>query len=166
MFLAGTAVTVYSVYQVVADYLSYPVITYVSMSHARKMTFPAVTVCNSNPINCYKLAQLRDLLPELWNISGCKIETLGLMPVSWLQSSDFKEEELKNGLDRYFHHFTWHHLSLKMKLKHVRNSSKGGNILTKYVLVEGTLFKLEMQRKPSWFCVLPRDIYRRRSVAA
>ncbi|CAG0893868.1 unnamed protein product [Darwinula stevensoni] len=101
VFLAGTAVTLYSVSQVVADYLSYPVITYVSMSHARKMTFPAVTLCNSNPIVCFKLGQLRDLLPELWDISGCKISSFSLTPVSWLQSSDLNQEELKNGLDRY-----------------------------------------------------------------
>ncbi|CAG0893869.1 unnamed protein product [Darwinula stevensoni] len=101
MFLAGTVVTIYCTYLVVVDYLSYPVITYVSMSHARKMAFPAVTVCNSNPIVCYKLGQLRDLLPELWNVSGCRIEALMLVPVSWLNSSNWNAEELKNGLNGY-----------------------------------------------------------------
>ncbi|CAG0893501.1 unnamed protein product, partial [Darwinula stevensoni] len=99
VFLVGTALTVYSVYQVVADYLSYPVITYVSMSHARKMTFPAVTVCNSNPIVCFKLGQLRDLLPELWDVSGCKVEAFMLTPVIWLLSPNLDREKLKTALD-------------------------------------------------------------------
>ena len=73
VFFIGAALTLYSAYLVVADYLSYPVITYVSMSHAQKMPFPAVTVCNSNPIICYKLAQFRDQLPELWNASRCEM---------------------------------------------------------------------------------------------
>ncbi|CAG0893502.1 unnamed protein product [Darwinula stevensoni] len=101
VFLAGAALTVYSVHLVVADYLSYPVITYVSMSHARKMVFPAVTVCNSNPIVCYKLTQLRDLLPELWNVSGCTVEDFMLSPVFWLLSPYLDREKLKNAIDGY-----------------------------------------------------------------
>ncbi|CAG0888605.1 unnamed protein product [Darwinula stevensoni] len=101
VFLAGAILTGYSVYQVVADYLSYPVITYVSMSHSQKMPFPAVTVCNSNPIVCYKLAQFRDQLPELWNASGCQIAPTMFTQLGWLQSPPFDQEGFKAALDRY-----------------------------------------------------------------
>ena len=111
MFLAGATFTGYSVYLVVADYLSYPVITYVSMSHSQKMPFPAVTVCNSNPIVCYKLAQFRDQLPELWNASGCEISPTMLAQLKWLQQPTFDQMGFKAALDRYLN---WHHLDRLM----------------------------------------------------
>ncbi|CAG0888603.1 unnamed protein product [Darwinula stevensoni] len=100
IFLIGAALTVYSGYQVVADYLSYPVITYVSMSHAQKMPFPAVTVCNSNPIVCYKLAQFRDQLPELWIASGCQITSAMFSKVTTTLKA-LNATGFKAALDRY-----------------------------------------------------------------
>ncbi|CAG0888604.1 unnamed protein product [Darwinula stevensoni] len=100
VFLIGAAFTVYSGYQVVADYLSYPVITYVSMNHAPRMPFPAVTVCNSNPIVCYKLAQFRDQLPELWNASGCEV-TSAMFTKLTMALTTLNATEFKAALDRY-----------------------------------------------------------------
>ena len=101
VFLVEVALTVNSVHEVLTDYLSYPVITCVSLSHARKMTFPAVTICNSNPINCYNLAQLQDELQALWDMSGCTIYAVWLLPVRWLLTSEVRREDLKKALDGY-----------------------------------------------------------------
>jgi acid-sensing ion channel 5 len=69
--------TFYNTYTVFLDYYSYPVVTYVSLTYERTISFPAVTVCNLNPVPCTNLANayLRDpeKYEELWVLSGCNM---------------------------------------------------------------------------------------------
>ncbi|CAG0915974.1 unnamed protein product [Notodromas monacha] len=46
----------YNSYTVFMDYYNYPVLTQVTVSYERSLPFPAVTVCNLNPLPCTNLA--------------------------------------------------------------------------------------------------------------
>ncbi len=53
---ALVAATVWNTVEVVEDYLSWPVVTNIRVADEQNILFPAVTVCNRNPVSCTKLA--------------------------------------------------------------------------------------------------------------
>ena len=48
----------YQSYKLVTNYISYDVNVKVSLKHARHITFPAVTVCNNNPVKKSMISHL------------------------------------------------------------------------------------------------------------
>ncbi|CAG0889937.1 unnamed protein product [Darwinula stevensoni] len=73
LFVSGMTLTTLSVWGIASDYLSYPIVTTVSVSPEPSLEFPAVTVCNSSPVDCYRLAKFRSEYPRLWRLSGCRV---------------------------------------------------------------------------------------------
>ena len=85
---------------IVEEYLSYPVTTLVTLTHAKKLTFPAVSVCNTNPVKCGKLMLFRDDLPTLWRESGCSPKVRS-DKIIWMNRSDFDYNGFKDTFSRY-----------------------------------------------------------------
>ena len=46
-----------NIYNIVNDYLKYPVVTSTDISHQTRITFPAVTICNLNRVSCHNTFQ-------------------------------------------------------------------------------------------------------------
>ena len=55
VFIVGICLTGFGVINTVRDYLSYPVMTKVSVREEDNVDFPAVTICNLNRVNCENL---------------------------------------------------------------------------------------------------------------
>lgn len=87
IFTVGFGLTVRSIIDIIADFYTHPVSTISDLRHENSVTFPAITVCNLNRINCLNLMitteQLRqdetplntqDLenLDKLFDITGCR----------------------------------------------------------------------------------------------
>ncbi|TRY80052.1 hypothetical protein TCAL_06774 [Tigriopus californicus] len=58
IFVLGLTLTIWGVYQVVVEYLSYPVSTTIALRHYSKIQFPAVTICNQNRVDCERLQRV------------------------------------------------------------------------------------------------------------
>ncbi|XP_024942633.1 amiloride-sensitive sodium channel subunit gamma-like isoform X2 [Cephus cinctus] len=80
LFVIGLACTIRDVYISWMDYLAYPVITTINIKQATSLPFPAVTVCNLNPVHCGNLRRLArrnrdtdlgDRLQELYDMTSC-----------------------------------------------------------------------------------------------
>lgn len=48
--------TAWNTREVVLDYLAWPVLTNIHKAHQDSVAFPSVTVCNTSPVDCTKLA--------------------------------------------------------------------------------------------------------------
>ncbi|CAG0887052.1 unnamed protein product [Darwinula stevensoni] len=86
VFFAGVILTALSVGDLVEEYFQYPVTTFVSLNHEDTLMFPAVTVCNNNPISCTKLAKFRLQYENLWKLSGCEVPDSGTLE-HWLHEN-------------------------------------------------------------------------------
>ena len=64
IFIGLVAATAWNTAKVVSEYLSYPVETTVTVESKSTVPFPAVTVCNRNPVPCSKLAKAYFKYPE------------------------------------------------------------------------------------------------------
>ncbi|CAG0918946.1 unnamed protein product, partial [Notodromas monacha] len=77
IFCALLGMTVWNTTTVVLDYLTYPVTTFVTVTVEPKIRFPAVTICNRNPVECSKVAVVylkhRDdpAIRDFFNYSNC-----------------------------------------------------------------------------------------------
>lgn len=83
LFVIGFACTVRDVYTTTTEYLSYPVITSMTMDQVVALPFPSVTVCNLNRIHCTNLrklaaqhwgTELGTRLLELHVITNCHVD--------------------------------------------------------------------------------------------
>jgi hypothetical protein len=74
--IALWAVTAFLLYQVIANYLDYPVLTTVTMESpedSEDVNFPTVVFCNQNPVKCKDLFKISWKHWELWEASGCRL---------------------------------------------------------------------------------------------
>ena len=78
VFVVGISLTGFGVISTVNDYLSYPVMTKVSVREEDNVDFPAVTICNLNRVNCENLhAVIRGRQYSNYTEKLCKILILG-----------------------------------------------------------------------------------------
>jgi hypothetical protein len=57
IFILGVILTIVSLQNTLTEFFSFGVNIAINMTHFQEMQFPAVTICNSNPVHCGNLAK-------------------------------------------------------------------------------------------------------------
>ncbi|XP_068237355.1 uncharacterized protein [Palaemon carinicauda] len=108
--IAASYRTAIDVINVIKDYQSYPYKTQIQVDHRSRAPFPAVTFCNQNRIDCYKIFKTMLLYAEndtetsiqllrLYQVAQC-VEAIGCSEVFEGYSKQFQENNLT--LPQYF----------------------------------------------------------------
>ena len=74
IFIAGIVGTVWGLLLLIQTYLKYPVITSMTLTHETKVSFPAITICNQNRVNCNNIRDFVTVCNSS-NITNCSIDT-------------------------------------------------------------------------------------------
>mmetsp|Transcript_41268 Transcript_41268/g.78876 ORF Transcript_41268/g.78876 Transcript_41268/m.78876 type:complete len:508 (-) Transcript_41268:247-1770(-) len=78
IFLGGLAFTIHSIYAIVVAYESFSHVSSVDIIHRRDMSFPSVTVCARNPVNCDR-ACVNSSMVDICCALGCEADEYGLV---------------------------------------------------------------------------------------
>ena len=80
-FIVFTYFTVKDTFMVFKEYYNWPVVTRIEVESRGNVSFPSVTVCNLNPVDCSALAKIKndsENLFKMWNATKCNLSYIKL----------------------------------------------------------------------------------------